>query len=523
MNDTAQEASATLIAGLTRPEAYPHPVETVRLEETHISWVLLTGDWAYKVKKPVELGFLDFSTLEARRRYCEEELRLNRRLARELYDSVVTITGTPEEPRVGGAGPVLDYVVKMRQFPQDALASRQLAEGLLTPANIDQLADAIAAFHGAAEPARAADAFGTAQSIAASVRDNFKQIRQTITAPADRAALDAIEDWSTAELERLEARFAQRRSGGRVRECHGDLHLGNIVRIGERLVPFDCIEFSPQLRFIDVMSEAAFLAMDLAHRQRPDFAYRALNRYLEATGDYGGLDLLPFYWVYRALVRAKIHAIRAAQLAAGRGDTDAILAGYRSYLDLAARFTRPRHSALFITHGPSGSGKTTTTQPLLETLGAFRVRSDVERKRLHELPALAATRSEVGGGIYSKRANTATYEHLHALARSTVKAGFPVIVDAAFLKRAERDQFRALAAELAVPFLIIDCSAPVSVLGERIAARARKADDASEADQSVLARQLAIEEPLAPEERASAVTVTDTAAPRWDEVLTRLG
>lgn len=522
MDENLQKAPPTLIAGLLRPEAYPHPTDTVRLEETHISWVLLTGEWAYKLKKPVDLGFLDFSTLEKRRHFCEEELRLNRRLAAELYDSVVAIAGNPEQPRVGGAGPILDYAVKMRQFPQDALASRLLSAGLLTAADIDRLADTIAAFHHGADRARSWDTFGSPQSVAGPVRENFQPIRETAIAPVDQAALNEIEGWTIAELERLRDRITQRRADGRVRECHGDLHLGNIVRIKDRLVPFDCIEFSPALRFIDVMSEAAFLAMDLAHRQRPDFAYRALNRYLEATGDYEGLDLLPFYWVYRALVRAKIHAIRAAQLAAAGDNTDNLLSGYRSYIGLASRFTQPRRAALVITHGLSGSGKTTASQSLLETLGAFRVRSDVERKHLHGLPPLAVTHSGTGAGIYSPAANTATYERLYDRASSIVQAGFPAIVDAAFLKRAERDQFRELAAELAVPFVILHCTAPEAVLRERVAGRARRADDASEADDSVLARQIANEEPLAADERGCAVTVNNVAAPRWSEIVARL-
>jgi len=523
MNETAQHASATLIAALARPEAYPHPVEAVRIEETHISWVLLTGDWAYKVKKPVNLGFLDFSTLGARKYFCEEELRLNRRFAPEIYDSVVTIAGSQEQPRIGSGAPVLEYAVKMRQFPQDALAGRLLERGAVTPADIDRLADAIAGFHAAAAPVPGDQPYGTPQNVLVPVMENFHQIRAAVDASMDRAALRALEIWSTGEFQRLRARFAQRRDEACVRECHGDLHLGNIVRIGDRLVPFDCIEFSPGLRFIDVMSEAAFLAMDLTHRQRPDLAWRMLNRYLEATGDYGGLDVLDFYRVYRALVRAKIHAIRAAQLAACRHDTNELLAGYRGYVDLAARFTRPRRAALLITHGLSGSGKTTATQPLLEALGAFRVRSDVERKRLHGLPALAATQSGVGAGIYSPAATTATYEQLRNLARSIVKADFPAIVDAAFLKRAERDAFRGLAAELAVPFLVLDCRAPEAALRERVAAREREGRDASEAGLAVLEHQIAAAEPLAPDERAHAIPAGDDPAAQARNIARKLG
>jgi aminoglycoside phosphotransferase family enzyme/gluconate kinase len=501
-------------------------VAGVRVLETHISWVLLTGAWAYKIKKPVDLGFLDFSTLELRRHFCEEELRLNRRLAPQLYDAVVEIRGTPDAPRVEGAGPVLEYAVKMREFAQDALASRVLAANRLTPHHIDQLAAIVAAFHERTAIAGTGSVFGLPDNVLTPALRNFEALQPLLATPEDRALLAALREWTEGEHEARRALFEERHAGGAVRECHGDLHLGNIVLIDGELVAFDCIEFNPELRWIDVMSEVAFLVMDLTDRRRPDFAQRFLNTYLELTGDYGGLGVLNFYLVYRAMVRAKVHCIRASQAGVPPQEHRRLLAAGRDYLNLAQRFTCERRPALIITHGVSGSGKTTATQSLVESAGALRVRSDIERKRLHGLKALEPSGSGLGTGIYVPEATLATYARLRELARAIIEAGYTALVDATFLGRSDRDAFRALARESGVPFMILDFHAPGPVLRERVARRAGIKADASEAGLAVLERQLATHEPLAADE-APAVIAIDTSGPAtpdtWRPVIERLG
>jgi predicted kinase len=310
-----------------------------------------------------------------------------------------------------------------------------------------------------------------------------------------------------------------------VRECHGDLHLGNIAVIEGCPTPFDCIEFNAALRWIDVMSEVAFLLMDLADHGRADLASRFLNAYLEVTGDYGGLEVLRYYQVYRALVRAKVNALRARQAQVSRAEKRRLARLVRDYLDLAAGYTTPRPLALMITHGVSGSGKTSATQSLIECAGVVRIRSDVERKRLHGLAPLARSGSGMGRGIYTPEANVATYAHLERLARQILASGMPVVVDAAFLKRAEREAFRALAIDMGVPFVILGFTAPAELLAARVAARAASGRDASEAGVSVIARQLATREPLAPEELSATFTL-DTSRPvtprTWRRLLARL-
>jgi aminoglycoside phosphotransferase family enzyme/predicted kinase len=464
--------------------------------ETHISYVLLGGALAYKIKKAVNLEFLDFSTLDARRFFCGEELRLNRRLAPSLYLDVVPVTGTPDAPVLGGDGEPIEYAVKMRQFDQEGLLTRVLERGELTPERIDEIAAAIAAFH--ADAARAApDApYGQPAGVLDPARQNFVQMLESVRDKDDRAHLERLRAWTETEAARLAAEFARRNRDGFVRECHGDLHLGNIALVDDRVTLFDCIEFNPSMRWIDVMSDVAFLVMDLRDHGRAALASRVLNGYLESTGDYHGLTVLRFYVIYRALVRAKIACLRAAQSA---GDARAV-DEYRTYLALATAETSPGHRGLFITHGVTGSGKTTRARAIVESAGAIRIRSDVERKRLLGLTTGATTGSPVGGGAYTRELDRRTYEHLAALARDIVKAGYAVVVDAAFLQRWQRDLLRDVATDVQVPFAIADCTAPEAVLRERVRQRQLIGRDASEATIEVLEHQLASAEPLAADE-----------------------
>ncbi|MDA8108439.1 MAG: AAA family ATPase [Betaproteobacteria bacterium] len=512
---------ARLVAALADPGRYPHPVERVERLETHISWVLLAGDFAYKIKKAVDLGFLDFGSLEKRRHFCEDELRLNRRTAPQLYLEVVALTGSETDPALGGAGPAIEYAVKMRRFAQEALLDRMAKRGALEAALVDRLAERIAQFHASVESAPPKSEFGTPAAVAAQALANFDQTEALLGDSPEVGRLERLRHWTERGLARLAPVFAARQAQERVRECHGDLHLGNIALIGGEPTPFDCIEFSAELRWNDVMSELAFLVMDLLDHRLPRLAWRCLNRYLEIAGDYEGVTVLSHYLVYRAMVRAKVACIRREGLA--DEPRRKIEAEFHGYLELAETLSAPRAPALVLMHGVSGSGKTTVAQDLLETLGAIRVRSDIERKRLHGLAVEARTASALGGGIYGADASRRTYERLGGLARVVLEAGWSAIVDATFLKHAERAAFRTLARELDVPFAIVSCRAPAEQLRERVAAREREARDASEAGVTVLERQLASEEPLDAEELAATVIVeagrTETAAARLAERL----
>lgn len=509
---------AQLISGLLRPEAYPHPVDQVEHLQTHISHVLLAGDYAYKIKKPLDLGFLDFSTLEKRRFCCDEELRLNRRLAPDLYLEVVPITGTLERPRFGGGGGPMEHAVRMRRFPQDALLSRREVSPELT----DRIAERVARFHQEIPSAPEESPYGRPEAVLFPMQQNFDQIRPLLDDPAALGRLDPLERWTRETYERLRSVLEARRAEGHIRECHGDMHLGNIALVGDDLVIFDGIEFNPGLRWIDTINEVAFFVMDLEQAGRQGLARRFLNRYLELTGDYGGLTVLDFYKVYRALVRAKVTAIRFAQPGLGQDERRAVAAEYNRYVALAESFTRPRPARLFFTYGVSGSGKSVLARLLRERLPLIHVRSDVERKRLFGLGEQDRSGSAPHGGIYGEDATRRTYEHLKHLADLILGASYHALVDATFLKHWQRELMEQLAHKRGCRLTILVPEAPDEALRQRVGERQAAGRDASEADAAILESQLRSREPLTAAEAAQAVVVDTVQPPTLDDLVARL-
>jgi aminoglycoside phosphotransferase family enzyme/predicted kinase len=502
-----------LIQALTDRSVYDHPTTEITVLQTHISWVVLTGPYAYKIKKPVNLGFVDFSTLVKLHFFCQEELRLNRRLAPQLYLDVVAIAGTPEHPRLHGQGAPIEYAVKMVQFAQDTLLSHLIDAGTLHVAHIDHLAQEVSAFHTRIARADPTSRFGTPEVVYQPVQENFRHLFDAIDDPVRQAHARELEAWCQRTFAAHRLDFIARKRDGFVRECHGDLHLGNMILLDDAVVIFDCIEFNDTLRWIDVSSDVAFLIMDLEDRGRPDLAHRFLNGYLEATGDYGLLVPLPFYRTYRALVRAKVAGIRFGQSNLSPAEVQHLREAFGSYLNLAERYTRPSRPQLWITHGLSGSGKTYQTQQLLEATGAIRLRSDVERKRLCGLAPLERSTGRRARDLYAPDVTQRTYDHLAQQAARVIGAGFTAVVDATFLQRAQRDAFRRLAAQLGVPFMILAFRAHPETLRRRVAQRSAQGVDASEADLAVLQGQLAAFEPLTANEQVSALTL-DTDAPQ---------
>lgn len=473
------EASARMVRALAAQHA-------ARVIETHISWVLLAGDLAWKLKKPLQLPFLDHRMLAARRFSCEEELRLNGRLAPGIYLGIDAITGTPEAPVTGGEGAPIDYAVRMRRFADGALFSERVEAGNLQAREVDALAALLADFHTQAPRADTAMGFAT-----------FELRRDAALAAAAGAAqltaepLPDLQAWIEQQAAQLAPLWADRLASGHVRECHGDLHLANLVVLtgaaqGEpaTVAAFDGIEFAPALRWIDVLDDVAFAVMDFAARGRRDFAFQLLNGWLDRTGDHGALPALRFACVYRALVRAHVHALRGA------------LGTARHYVAQARAWASAGEPRLCITHGLPASGKSWRSLAWLQAHGGIRLRSDVERKRLFGLPMLASTH-EAAVDAYTAEATQKTYAQLLARGRIALAAGFPVVLDAAYLRRAERDAARSLAREMDAPFTILDCEASMAVLRERIAARR---SDPSEANLDVLDRMAAAAEPLTGDE-----------------------
>ena len=473
--------------------------DDAQLLETHISWVLLAGEYAWKIKKPVDFGFLDFSSLEKRRFYCEEELRLNSRLAPNIYLEVVPVSGTLDAPRLGGEGEPLDYAVKMRRFEQPGLLSNRLTQ--LGPELMDELAGLVADFHQQIQVCGEDCEFGSPGSVLAPMLDNFSTIRDLGQPPEVIGQLEQIEAWTRTRAEALNPVLQARKGSGFIRECHGDMHLGNITLIDERPVIFDGIEFSPELRWIDTMNEVAFLLMDLREKQLPQLAWHFLNRYLQATGDYSGLALNSFYQAYRAMVRAKVAALGGNQQSE-----------FAAYLQQAQACTTSPAPRLIITHGLSGSGKSYTASMVADQSGAVHLRSDIERKRLAGLAALSRTDSALDSGIYARDKTAKTYQHLLQLAQQLLQDGYSVIVDATFLLSEQRRVFQELADRLSIPFAILDMQTPETLLRQRIRQRQQQAGDPSEADEKVLQLQLQHRQPLTSQELAYAIPVTPDQA-----------
>ncbi|MDD2883038.1 MAG: AAA family ATPase [Rhodoferax sp.] len=485
-----------LIKALLSPARYLPGVTHVDLVQTHISWVLLAGEFAYKVKKPVSLPFLDFSTLAHRRRYCQDELRLNQRFAPELYLAVVGIFNTHQDPQWQGEGRPIEYAVKMRRFDETGRLDRVCTRGELQPRHLSDLAQTLVAFHASAAIAPTASQFGSARSILEPAQDNFDDLLRFFTDVDIQARLAALRTWTEGQFDQLAPLMAARKRAGQVRECHGDLHLANMVLIKQRVQMFDCIEFNDDLRWIDVANEIAFTYVDLLAHQQPGLANWFVNEVLSQSGDFNAAKVLRFYAVYRALVRAKVAAIRAAQ---SQGDKHESLA----YIALAEQLLLQPRLRLVITHGLSGCGKTVASNALLQNnshAAMLRLRSDVERKRLFGLASTVHSGSGLDAGIYTADAHARTYAHLRAWAAGLLAAGWSVIVDAAFLRRADRDSFRTLAREAGAAFSILAPQASPEQLRERILARQALGADASEATLDVLAQQMKTLQPLTKDE-----------------------
>jgi aminoglycoside phosphotransferase family enzyme/predicted kinase len=497
------------------------------LVETHISWVLLAGHHAYKFKKVLRNDWLDYGDLAARRHCCEEELRLNAPLAPGIYLGVVTVNGSDAHPAIGGDGPVLDVAVRMQRFAQDALWERRLATGELGAVEVRQLGQLLAGFHACAARAGVGTPWGSAAAIGARTTADLVEV-DALLAPDSplRALLAPLARWLAQQHERLVGRFARRKADGWVRECHGDLHCGNVLTLAGQVMVFDGIEFNPGLRWTDVEQDLAFVCMDLDCSGRSDLAARLLDSYLQHSDDYAGVVLQPYYRCQRALVRAKVALLRAGAPQqpgdwAARADlTDAKRAELAdaTHVDLAdaERYLRWAHNVatgraakplLLATHGLSGSGKSTVCDSLVEPLGAVRIRADVVRKRLHGLAPTTRAGAAPGAGLYTEVASRRTYTRMLQQACEVAAGGMPVLLDAAFLQQQQQRALTRLAGRLGAGYLFLDIRAPAAALAARLTARASDPDEPSDADPALLAYQRRASETLQADARAHAVAV----------------
>ncbi len=520
---SARSLDADCLRQLCLPGAYPHATDTIELRETHISWILLTGEIAYKLKKPVDLGFLDFGSVEKRRHFCLEELRLNRRFADDLYLDVVPVTDDEGQAKISGSGPVIDYAVKMRQFADDELLGEVVSAGQFDDSLARSVGARVAGMHQqlpehTVDPQSQGIDPGTPASFLSSIEQNFAQIWPYLDTDKCRVQLSQLESWSCERFESLEPVLSRRLDEGFVRDCHGDLHLDNLALIDDRVTPFDCIEFNRAFRLIDVQCELAMLLMDLDSYGLARRSNQVLNTYLEVSGDYAGLELLRFYKVYAALVRAKVALLKHAPV---NSRSDHLPNEYYRYANCAEIYItqREQHPQMILMCGVSGSGKSTVAGYLAQTIAAIRIRSDVERKRLLGR-ASNPSRHEVlvVGEIYSSGVTDRTFARLKALLEIIVGAGFTCIVDATFIRSELRAQFALLAGQLGAEPIVVYCDATVLELEHRIRARCELGGDPSDATVEVMRQQLIDIEPPDCSGQNRCLYI-DTGDPDWRQQL----
>lgn len=514
------------LAGLLTARAYPHPVGAISVIETPISWVVLAGEFAYKIKRPVRYPFIDQRAAERRHWLCAEELRLNRRFAPQLYLEVCPIVRAGASVRVHLGSPateaVIEYAVRMRRFAAADVLDRRLAEGRIAPQALETFGQALADMHSTLPSVTVDAPWGQPQSVRALLTGNLHECAAAAAVFDGRAAVMELRAALEQRLEEASPWMAIRRMTARVRECHGDLHSRNIVLWDGRLVPFDGLEYEPAFRWIDVADEIAFLSSDLAARGHTAHAHAFLAAYLERSGDYHACRVIRLYEAHRALVRAKVAAL-AAGLQRDGGERESLRAEYGRLIGHATAALSTRAARLVLMSGLSGSGKTWIARQLAHSLGALHLRSDVERKRRAGLGALERSDSGVAAGLYAAQVTEHVYDDLARDAYDGLTGGYTVIVDATLLRREDRRRFAQIGARALAPTLLVSCSAPLAVLRERLQARAAAGQDPSEADVSVLEWQRQRLEPITADELIDAIEVESSEPRPLERVLDRLG
>jgi aminoglycoside phosphotransferase family enzyme/predicted kinase len=502
---SAVDVDKDLVHALMSPGAFDHAVQNIELMETHISWLILAGDYVYKIKKPLTLDFLDFGNLEKRRFFCNEEIRLNKPWAPDIYIDVVPITLDDGLPHFSGNGKTVEYAVRMNRFDQQLRLDMQLAQGDLSVSDMRELATSIAWRHTQAPVVAGSERERVVRQTRTFIWENFAPLDGVI---ADHQ-LAELYDWTDRELDEVDELLWRRFDDGFMRDCHGDLHLGNLVRLANGITTFDCIEFNADLRNIDVFCDIGFLVMDLVARERHDLAAHFLNRYLECTGDYEGVALLDLYFVYRCLVRAKVSAILSRERDSDNASDNDITEA-QQYVDLARRQISKSPPIMIILSGLSGSGKTWVSGQLMAALPAIRIRSDIERKRMFGLHEAEDSDSAVGAGIYTEQSSRTVYSYLIEKAKKLLAANHNVILDAAFLDHNERRAAIEAAEECGCAVILLQIVAPLDILKKRIRSRQTKGSNASEAGRDVLQHQIATANPLTSNEKEIAVVIDNS-------------
>lgn len=456
---------------MAEPGFYPHDVKAIEERETHISKVFLTGSYVYKVKKPVDLGFLDFTTLQKRHHFCHQELMLNQRLTHDVYLDVLPITFQDGRYSLAGQGDPVEYALKMRQLPAGRSMVRLLHEGKVDTKTLQALAAVLANFYAQAPTGGRINSYGGWETVWANSEENFRQTERFVKHILPEKTYQIIRAATRSFLRRWQDLFQNRVDGGKVRDCHGDLRTGHVYFV-DGIQIIDCIEFNERFRYGDIASDLSFLAMDLDHEGYPDVSQSLLTAYVQHTRDQNVFVLVDFYKCYRAFVRIKVNCLRLHEGGLTRSEHDRLLKETYGYMDLAYRyavqFTRP---TLWVLCGLPASGKSVTADELAKEFAVKVFRSDVIRKELFGIPPSTATNTPFEEGIYSKGATSLTYGKLLLLAQEEIDRGYSVILDATYGSRHQRSEVVRLAKDMDVNLMFVQCICREDVIKERLKAR----------------------------------------------------
>jgi hypothetical protein len=469
--NTDLQIQADIFNAMSSPDIYPHAIDRIEQQDTIISKVFLTGQYAYKIKKPVNLEYLDFTTLENRKHYCEQEVHLNRRLAPDVYLGVVPITFDNGQYHLAGSGMPTEYAVKMRQLPERLSMRNLIRRGKLDRDSTDALARKLAEFYQQDSADNQIVTFGSWQTIWANCEENFRQAEPFVAEIIDERKFQIIRAATRAFLIRRRALFDRRMEKQKIRDCHGDLRTGHIY-FSDGIQIIDCIEFNDRFRYADVTSDLAFLAMDIDFEGHPETARQLIDAYVDYTKDRELFVLLDFYKCYRAMVRAKVNCFRLQENKIANHEAPRRLRKARRYLDLAyqyaVQYTRP---TIWVLCGLPASGKSTIAGKLAKLLNIVVLRSDAVRKELFGLDPEEPQNEAFEEGIYSKEASAHTYAKLLLLAQKEVSGGCSVILDATFYSEHQRDGVLCLAKDMDANIIFVECMAPYHILKKRLVER----------------------------------------------------
>jgi len=501
-----------LIRAMSDPAFYPHKPESVQVIQTHISVVFIAGKFVYKLKKPLNLDFLDFTTLEKRRYFCEQEVKLNSRFSEGIYLGVVDICQDLSGVNLSGKGETIEVAVLMSRIPEDRIMTNMLKKDLITTDILDRLADRIAYFHSHAAGGSGIAGFGSTEVIYRNVKENFDQVFPFVGRTIDEDTYTQISRLSPDFIDTHRDLFLERMRSGFIRDCHGDLHVDHVVILDEIML-YDCIEFNDRFRYGDTAADLAFLLMDLDFQGYPAFAKHLAERYAHTSGDAELLRLLGFYQSYRAFVRGKVLGFELDEPEISDAERDKAVTTAKDYFRLSLSYLKPPPPAIIIMCGLMATGKSFIAAKLAKRLGVAVLRSDEIRKDLHGVERSQHRFDIYREGIYTANATERTYEALFNAAERSLAQGRSVILDASFMSYEHRHRAHELALGAKVRFRLIECTAPEEVVKERLKARLMQTDEPSDGRWEIFDSQKAAFQPIRSDEESYRRTWDSTNDP----------